>query len=216
MTSETGAAPAASTETPTAQRTTPDGARTSVATPAVPGVVRRATAADAADVAWLAALTFPLACPPEAARTEMATHIAEKLTPGHFRKWAASDRHALLVHDDGTRLLGYALLVRGAPEGAAEADAVRQASGLDAPYVELSKIYVQPGVQGGGVAGELMRAAADAAAELGPELPYWLGTNALNLRAQAFYRKHGFETIGQRPYVVGGLAHEDLVLLRTR
>ncbi|GAA4723343.1 Acetyltransferase (GNAT) family protein [Promicromonospora umidemergens] len=177
--------------------------------------MRRATVDDAAEVAWLAALTFPLACPPEASTLEMATHIAQKLTPARFREWAASNAHALLVYDDGTGLLGYALLALGAPEGAAEADAVRRASGLEAPYVELSKIYVQPGMQGRGIAGELMGAASDAAAGLGPDLPYWLGTNAQNLRARAFYGKHGFEMIGRRAYVVGGLEHDDVVLLRT-
>jgi ribosomal protein S18 acetylase RimI-like enzyme len=178
--------------------------------------VRRATADDAAEAAWLAALTFPLACPPEASRTEMATHIAQKLTPARFREWATSDRHALLVCDDGAALLGYALLILGAPEGETEAATVRGASGREAPYVELSKLYVLPHVQGGGIAGKLMRAAAATAAELGPGLPYWLATNGQNQRAQAFYRKHGFEVIGNRTYVVGGQEHDDVVLLRTR
>lgn len=181
-----------------------------------PGVVRKATADDAAEAAWLAALTFPLACPPATSRVDMATHIAHTLTPAHFRAWAASEEHALLVHDDGTRLLGYVLLARGTPAGAAEARAVRKASGREAPYVELSKIYVHPDGLGQGVAGELTRAAFDAAAQLGPDLPLWLGTNALNVRAQAFYRKNGFEVIGERTYVVGGLEHDDVVLLRTR
>jgi ribosomal protein S18 acetylase RimI-like enzyme len=146
----------------------------------------------------------------------MAMHIAHKLTVPRFRQWAADDRHALLVYDDGSRLLGYALLILGTPEGDAEAAAVRAASGREAPYVELSKIYVHPDVQGRGVAGELMRAAADTAAELGPTLPFWLATNAVNLRAQAFYRKSGFEVVGKRTYVVGGLEHDDVVLLHTR
>ena len=207
VTSEPGAVSPAPTVQPAesaeAQRTTTSGA------------VRRATAEDAADVAWLAALTFPLACPPEASRSEMATHIAQKLTPARFREWATSDRHALFVYDDGVRLLGYALLIHGSPEGATEAATVQEATGRPAPYVELSKIYVQPDVQGGGVAGALMRAASEMADELGHGLPYWLATNAQNLRAQAFYRKHGFEVIGKRTYVVGWLEHDDVVLLRT-
>lgn len=215
------AAPATQSTTgstrPAASAAAPESPEPASAPAAAPsGVVRRATADDAAEVAWLAALTFPLACPPEASRTEMATHIAQKLTPARFREWATSDRHALLVYEDDGALLGYALLVVGSPEGETEAATVRQASGREAPYVELSKIYVQPDVQGGGVAGELMRAAAATAAELGPGLPYWLGTNAQNQRAQAFYRKHGFEVVGRRTYVVGGLEHDDVVLLRTR
>jgi ribosomal protein S18 acetylase RimI-like enzyme len=218
VTPEPTAASPADTETPTRQSTAQNTAQSAgpATTAAHPGVVRRATVDDAAETAWLAALTFPLACPPQASRSEMATHIAQKLTPAQFRAWAASDEHALLVYDDGTRLLGYALLVLGSPEGAAESDVVRAASGREAPYVELSKIYVQPDVHGGGIAGELMRAASEAAAELGPGLPFWLGTNAQNLRAQAFYRKNGFEVVGKRTYVVGGLEHDDVVLLRTR
>lgn len=212
MTSEPGATSPAPTETPATPATQHRAPSTA---PAHSGVVRRATAGDAAEVAWLAALTFPLACPPQAARTEMATHIAQKLTPTHFREWAVSDSHVLLVHDDGTRLLGYALLALGLPDGSAEADVVRTASGLEAPYVELSKIYVHPDAQGSGIAGKLLRAASDAAADLGPGRPFWLGTNEQNLRAQAFYRKHGFEVVGRRTYVVGGLEHDDVVLLRT-
>ncbi|MFI2490260.1 GNAT family N-acetyltransferase [Promicromonospora kroppenstedtii] len=179
------------------------------------GVVRRATVDDAAEAAWLAALTFPLACPPGTPVSDMAVHIAHKLTPGHFREWAISAEHALLVHDDGTRLLGYALLVLGTPGSAAETAAVRAASGREAPYVELSKIYVHPDVLGGGVAGALMRGAVEAAAGLGPGLPLWLGTNARNERAQAFYRKSGFEVVGRRTMRVGDLDHDDVVLLRT-
>lgn len=177
--------------------------------------MRRASGADAADVAWLAALTFPLACPPQAARSEMAEHIAHQLTVAHFQGWADSAAHALLVYDDGTRLLGYALLVVGTPDGETEAAVVHQASGRPAPYVELSKIYVHPDALGSGVAGDLMRASIDSAAGLGPGLPFWLGTNATNERARAFYRKNGFEVVGERTYVVGGLAHDDVVLLRT-
>lgn len=183
---------------------------------APPGVVRRATADDAAEVAWLAALTFPLACPPGTLPADMAAHIARKLTPGHFRAWAGSPEHALLVHDDGGRLLGYALLVRGAPGSTAEIEAIRSATGSAGPYVELSKIYVHPDVLRGGVAAALMRGAVDAAAELGAGLPFWLATNKANERAQAFYRKSGFEVVGERTNRVGDQDHHDLVLLRAR
>ena len=60
-----------------------------------------------------------------------------------------------------------------------------------------------------------MRGAVDAAAELGPGLPFWLGTNGRNERAQAFYRKSGFEVVGRRTYRVGDLEHDDVVLLRS-
>jgi ribosomal protein S18 acetylase RimI-like enzyme len=169
-------------------------------------VVRPAEPGQAAEIAWLAALTFPLACPPGTPAATMAAHVAAHLTPGHFARWAGSPKHSLLVAQ-GPDVVGYALLVVGEPDGAAERDALARAVG-DGPYVELSKIYVHPGRQGDGTAGLLMAAAVDAAA-------LWLGTNGLNARAQSFYRRHGFEVVGTRTYDVGGVQHDDVVMLHT-
>lgn len=186
--------------------------------------VRRATTEDAPALAGLAALTFPLACPPGTSLEAIAEHVATQLSSERFRAWAASAAHALLlvepvpddVTDDvpdahGAGILGYALLVRGVPEDPDVAAAVGPGEA-----VELSKIYVHPAAQGTGVAGVLMTAAAEAAARLGPGLPVWLGTNGLNARAQAFYRKHRFDVVGGRTYVVGGETHTDVVMALPR
>ncbi|MFE6971975.1 GNAT family N-acetyltransferase [Isoptericola sp. NPDC057653] len=192
-------------------------------------LVRPARAAEAAHVAWLAALTFPLACPPGTPVATMAAHVAAHLAPADFRAWAVSDRHALLVavdeadgrsgvtSDDVPPLLGYALVAFGDPAGAEERAVLRAVAG-PGPYAELSKIYVHPEALGGGVAAHLLDGAAAAAAELGSAAgvaaPLWLGTNGQNVRAQAFYRKHGFEVAGTRTYDVGGVQHDDVVMLR--
>ncbi|QJW36254.1 GNAT family N-acetyltransferase [Cellulosimicrobium protaetiae] len=195
--------------------------------------VRSATADDAPALAGLAALTFPLACPPGTSPEAIAEHVASQLSPERFRAWAASAAHALLLVEpvregvadavgdvdgsgDGGALgaagpLGYALLVRGEPDDPDVAAAVGPGEA-----VELSKIYVHPAAQGTGVAGVLMTAAAEAAARLGPGLPVWLGTNGLNARAQAFYRKHRFAVVGGRTYVVGGETHSDVVMALAR
>ncbi|SDF63366.1 Acetyltransferase (GNAT) family protein [Cellulosimicrobium cellulans] len=59
--------------------------------------VRRATTADAVALADLAALTFPLACPPGTSPDAIAEHVATQLSPDRFRAWAASAAHALLL-----------------------------------------------------------------------------------------------------------------------
>jgi GNAT superfamily N-acetyltransferase len=183
-------------------------------------VVRPALVSEAADIAWLAATTFPLACPPGTAVADMARHVAAHLTPSHFRGWAADRDHALLVADDGRTLLGYALLHLGAPDGDQEAAVLRDATGSSGPYVELSKIYAHPLAQGTSSSSALMRGAIEAARTLAGEhghaaLPLWLGTNGQNARAQAFYRKHGFAVVGTRAYDVGGQLHDDVVMLRS-
>ncbi|MFF2623764.1 GNAT family N-acetyltransferase [Oerskovia jenensis] len=183
--------------------------------------LRTATPADADRLAALAAITFPLACPPGSDPAAVAEHIRTQLSPEKFVAWTASADHALLVAEspdeesgpegaDGAGdLVGYALLVRGVPD---DADIVAVVG--DEPTVELSKIYVHPASQGTGVASDLLRAALDAAPALVPDKAVWLGTNGENARAQAFYRKHGFAFAGTRTYVVGGEAHDDVVMVR--
>lgn len=192
--------------------------------PRVTTSLRTATPADADHLAALAAITFPLACPPGSDPAAVAEHIRTQLSPEKFVAWTASADHALLVaespgspagaggadaSDGAGDLVGYALLVRGVPD---DADIVAVVG--DEPTVELSKIYVHPASQGTGVASDLLRAALDAAPALVPDKAVWLGTNGENARAQAFYRKHGFAFAGTRTYVVGGEAHDDVVMVR--
>lgn len=175
--------------------------------------VRPATDDDAPALADLAAVTFPLACPPGASPQAIAEHVATQLSPARFRGWAASAAHALLVAeaagaDGAVRAVGYALVVREAP---GDADVARVVG--PGEVVELSKIYVHPDAQGTGVARALMAAALESAAALAPGRTLWLGTNGLNARAQAFYRRSGFAVVGERTYVVGGEEHSDVVMV---
>ena len=194
-----------------------------MSTSPAPVTIRPAQRQEAARVAWLAALTFPLACPPRTPRAEVARHIATHLTPSRFAGYAESPAHLLLVADGGTTggpdLLGYALLHLGHPGGEAEAALLAEATGSAGPYVELSKIYAHPSALGTEVSSLLMRGVVEGAVELasahGREpLPLWLGTNRQNLRARAFYGKHGFVVVGARTYDVGGQQHDDVVMLR--
>jgi diamine N-acetyltransferase len=175
--------------------------------------VRPATLDDADSLAALAAITFPLACPPGSDPAAVAEHIRTQLSPERFAAWAVSADHSLLLAEEAGEgvagLVGYALLVRGVPD---DADIVAVVG--DEPSVELSKIYVHPAAQGTGVASRLMEAALAVAPSLVADRAVWLGTNGENARAQAFYRKHGFEAAGTRTYVVGGEAHDDVVMVR--
>ncbi len=186
-------------------------------TPSSP-IVRPVRAEEAAAVAWLAATTFPLACPPSTAVDEMARHIATHLTPSAFAGWATSDEHTLLAVGQGDGMVGYALL-HLREDASEETQVVADAARASGPTIELSKIYAHPLAIGTGASAALMRGAIDAAAHLSAAhghpapLPLWLGTNAGNARAQAFYRKHGFVVVGTRKYDVGGRVHDDVVML---
>lgn len=168
--------------------------------------IRRARPDEAGPLADLAAATFPLACPPSSTPEDHAAFIAANLTEEHVAAYLADPARDLLVADEAGELVGYTMLVAGEPYAAEVAAAVPLR-----PTVELSKCYVLPGRHGGGVAAALMAASLDAA-RARDAAGVWLGVNDENLRAQAFYRRSGFEVVGERTFRVGDQLHHDLVL----
>jgi ribosomal protein S18 acetylase RimI-like enzyme len=174
---------------------------------------RPATASDAPALATVAALTFPLACPPGTALVDMARFVTTVLSEARFDEYLADPaRRVLALVDDAAELdaplLGYAMLVTGEPT---DADVAAVVPGR--PTVELSKLYVAPVVHGQGAARVLMEAALSTAEATGAS-SVWLGVNQQNARAQAFYAKHGFERVGTKRFTVGAETHDDFVLAR--
>ena len=177
---------------------------------------RPATASDAPALASVAALTFPLACPPGTALADMARFVTTVLSEQRFDEYLADPtRHVLALEDDradpdvpGAQLVGYAMLVTGDPADA-DVAAVVEAR----PAVELSKLYVAPDAHGQGAARMLIEAALATATATGAS-SIWLGVNQQNARAQAFYAKHGFERVGTKRFTVGTETHDDFVLVR--
>ncbi|MCC3266731.1 GNAT family N-acetyltransferase [Arthrobacter gengyunqii] len=170
--------------------------------------VTSATPTDAPELADLAALTFPLACPPQVTAADSAAFVAEHLSEDAFAQYLTDASKQILAARQDGNLIGYALLVFSAPSDPEVAEALRH---LPAPAAELSKCYVHPAAHGTGAAASLMQAAVDTAVASGCRT-LWLGVNDLNLRAQAFYRKSGFSEIGRRDFTVGGHVFRDFIL----
>ena len=105
------------------------------------------------------------------------------------------------------------MLVRRADISGVDADV--PPSVTPRPAVELSKMYVMPDWHGSGAAGLLMRAGITWA-EAGGARAVWLGVNQGNQRAQRFYRKHGFGTVGTRTFRLGTNLEDDFVMVRPR
>ncbi|MGN6441263.1 MAG: GNAT family N-acetyltransferase, partial [Arthrobacter sp.] len=59
--------------------------------------IRRATADDAGALAALAAVTFPLACPPSSSPADIAAHLANTLSEEHFKGYLADPDTTILV-----------------------------------------------------------------------------------------------------------------------
>lgn len=159
--------------------------------------VAAADAADATELAVIAAQTFPLACPPSVAADDVAAFIAEHLSAERFGDYLADPHRVVLAAREDGRIVGYAMLVDGGESA-----------------VELSKMYVLPSHHRNGAAAALMQSAIAWAADRGAT-ELWLGVNQNNERAQRFYRKHGFEVSGTRTFRLGGGTEDDYVMRRT-
>ncbi|MHA7987552.1 GNAT family N-acetyltransferase [Rathayibacter sp. CAU 1779] len=167
--------------------------------------IRRAAESDADSLAFLAAVTFPLACPPHTTREDAASFVVANLSPASFRGYLADpDRVLLLAEQDG-QAIGYTMVVFGEPHDADVAAAITLR-----PASELSKCYVLPGHHGQGVAGRLMQASVDVARDRGAG-GIWLGVNQENQRAQRFYTKSGFTKVGVKRFLVGDNWEDDFV-----
>lgn len=174
-------------------------------------LVRRATPQDVPDLAALAALTFPLACPPGSTPADQQEFVTRVLSPAAFETYLADPARTVLVAQgptDGPALVGYTMLVGGDPT-----DPDVRAALTVTPTVELSKCYVDPAAHGSGVADALMAASlADGRARGAAAM--WLGVNQLNERAQRFYGRHGFVRVGTKRFRVGARLEHDFVLER--
>ncbi|MEY9951401.1 N-acetyltransferase family protein [Leifsonia sp. EB34] len=172
-------------------------------------VIRPATAADAPALSAVAAVTFPLACPPHTTEEAKAAFVATVLSAERFGEYTTDPARRVLVAEDADgAVIGYTMVNLGEP-----ADADVQAAVRVRPTAELSKCYVLPGHHGAGVAGRLMAASLAVAAEAGAA-GIWLGVNEENARAQRFYGKHGFERVGSKRFLVGDRLEDDWVMER--
>ncbi len=79
--------------------------------------------------------------------------------------------------------------------------------------IELAKLYVLPPFHGCGIANELMQQGLDHASRSGAT-QVWLCVWEKNARAIAFYRRWGFETVGEMEFVWSGVLFRDAVMTR--
>lgn len=159
---------------------------------------RDAHAADAAPLAAFAERTFTETFghlyPPE----DLAAYVDAKYR-AHVMAGELSDqavRYRLALRDDA--IVGYCKM--GVVD--MEVDAT------DA--LELHRLYVDSNVKGAGVAKTLMDEALAWARGKGAHVMF-LSVWENNTRAQAFYRRYGFEHVGEHKFMVGRVADRDFI-----
>ncbi|OFI38524.1 GNAT family N-acetyltransferase [Arthrobacter sp. SW1] len=171
-------------------------------------MIREANTSDAAALAELAAVTFPLACPPQSSPEDIAAHLANTLSAASFAGYLADPDITVMVIDIDGGLRGYSMLVARPAQDPGVSAALTLL-----PSVELSKCYVHPEHHGQGAAAELMEASV-AHARAGDAAGVWLGVNSQNARAIRFYEKSGFRKVGTKTFRLGGSVEHDFVMER--
>jgi len=164
--------------------------------------IRLARAQDAAALAALAERTFRDTFGASNRGSDMDLHCARSYGAAIQAAEIAEPRRTTLVADADGSLAGYAQLRWNAT-----------AALIAARPAEIQRIYVDRPWHGRGVAQALMARLLAAAREGGAD-GVWLGVWERNERALAFYRKAGFEPIGEHEFALGDEVQRDLVLAR--
>ncbi len=163
--------------------------------------IRRATIADAAPLAELAARTFADTYGAYNDPADMAAHLTGKYGEAKQAEELADPAATYLLAEQDGRFLAYAYVVAG-----------RSPAGIDlkAP-VELMRFYVVRDWHGRGLAQRLMDACVEEARRRGGRT-LWLSVWRENPRAIAFYRKAGFRLAGATSFRLGSQIQDDHVM----
>lgn len=166
-------------------------------------IYRNAATADAVALAAFAGDTFCETFAHLYPLEDLAAFLSAKYTPEVFRAELADPRTHYRLAIEGDEIIGYCKT-----GGAFDLPVEREARS-----VELHRLYVQTRVKGAGVAKALMDEALDWARAQGAQAMY-LSVWENNHRAQAFYRRYGFEHVGEHGFMVGRVRDRDFIWRR--
>lgn len=161
---------------------------------------RRAQPNDAAALAVLGGATFLASFAHDHPGAALVAHIRNAHGEDYYRAAIADPVQWLLLGE--TPL--------GAPVGYAMLAPPDLDVPVDAGDIELKRIYLLNGWQGGGNGGTLMGHVMDQARSRGARR-LLLAVYPQNDGARRFYARHGFRQIGRVTFMVGDIPFEDLV-----
>jgi ribosomal protein S18 acetylase RimI-like enzyme len=165
--------------------------------------IRRGTLEDAALLSELGARTFSETFAADNTPEDLAAYMATSFSVAQQTIELKDPAATFLIAEVDERAAGYAKLHGSEPEKGIEG----------ANPVELVRLYVSREWLGRGIGEQLMRACLDEARQAGHET-IWLGVWERNARAQAFYRKWNFRTVGEHMFQLGSDLQRDLLMER--
>jgi GNAT superfamily N-acetyltransferase len=167
--------------------------------------IRLAVADDAGSLADLAARTFHNTFAADNDPELLAIHMARAYNPSAQRAEIANPAMRTILVEIAGQAVAYTQL---RPWSVDTPPCVRGPEPC-----EIMRFYVDRPWIGRGVAQHLMNAALDEARSLGAKT-IWLGVWEFNPRAIAFYRKCGFELVGDHEFLFADVVQTDLVMSR--
>ncbi len=166
--------------------------------------LRKATTDDAVLLARLARETFLSTYEAFNEPRNIQEYVARAFTPAQIGQELKDSDSAFFVAERDASLIGYIKI-----RPAASLENVPETGAL-----ELERIYVAKAHAGNGIGRMLLDAAV--AETIRREHGYlWLGVWKDNPEAVAFYRKCGFQIVGQKVFMMGSEAQEDHIMLLT-
>lgn len=165
--------------------------------------IRRATPDDASVLAELGARTFQETFASDNTREDMEAYVASNFSVNRQNSELEQPASTFFIAEVSGVAAGYAKLHAGEPpEGIKGTNSI-----------ELVRLYASREWLGRGIGLALMRACLDEAKRGGYET-IWLGVWERNTRAQAFYRKWDFHTVGEHIFQLGSDSQRDLLMER--
>ena len=170
-----------------------------------PPCIRTAHTGDIDTLAALAARTFQDAFARDNAPDDIQSYIRESFSTERLRSELTNPRNLFL--------LAY-LAEAGPPHGYAKLRTGTTDASVKGPGpIELHRIYVDRSAVGRGVGAALMQASFDTARR-GGHKTLWLGVWERNERAISFYKRWGFEVVGDHVFRLGSDDQTDLIMER--
>jgi len=171
--------------------------------------IRIATPDDAATLAVLARETFIETFGHLYPPSDLADFLESSYALDTVRAQIADPRQRWLIAEASADANGGALGYSQAGPCSLPHPEVRDAHG------ELKRIYLRAEAKGTGLGRELMQQTLDWI-EQSFEGPVWIGVWSENHRAQALYRKFGFDKAGEYEFAVGETRDHEFILMRGR
>ncbi|KAF2218867.1 acyl-CoA N-acyltransferase [Elsinoe ampelina] len=170
-----------------------------------PIVVRKAKVEDAAQVSEVGRHVFSITFGHSVTPEQLAKFLDETYTPELIGKEIQDPTKLMLVAEDPSgRIAGFILMARESDEPCVRSYDKR---------VEMLRFYVHTDYHGQGV-GKALSIELEKIARAEGQKYMWLGVWEENHKAQAVYRKMGYEKVGDHVFDVGGDLQTDEIMIK--